>query len=148
MGSRVVRPDTDTLSISDGDWILVKKRLNHGEQQAAFEHRFVSDSSGQRVNLALAGMENITAYLLDWSLTGLDGQLLVIKGQPLDVVEGHLNRIEPESVVEIRDAIDAHVRAQAVARAEEKKLRTGGSADARISPLPSAVAGASSGSVN
>lgn len=148
MGSRVVRPDTVTLSISDGDWILVKARLNHGEQQKAFEHRFISDVSGQRVNLALAGMETITAYLLDWSLTGPDGQLLVIKGQPLDVVEGHLNRIDPESVAEIRDAIDAHVRAKTAARAEEKKLRTGTTADAMISPSPSAVVGTQSGSVN
>lgn len=148
MASRVVRPETDTLQISDGDWLLVKKRLSHGDQQEAFANKYITDAFGQRVNLRRAGMDKVLAYLLDWSLTGLDDKPLAIKGQPIEVVESALNLIDPESFTEISAAIDAHELAEATKRAEQKKTRSGSKDGDPTLPLPSDAAGASSGSVN
>lgn len=148
MPSRVVRPETKTLSISGGDWVLVKKRLNHGEQQASFARRYLADAGGHRVNLQLVGMEKVTAYLLDWSLTDLEEHPLVIKSQPIETVEAALNAIDPESFVEIRDAIEAHEVAMALARAAEKNDPGGEKESPAISPSPDAAAGATSGSPN
>jgi hypothetical protein len=146
MPSRVVRPETDKLPISDGDWVLVKRRLNHGETQKMFARRYLSDAFGNRVNLELAGMEKVTAYLLDWSLTDLEDKPLVIRDKSIDEVESAINAIDPESFAEIRAAIDAHELAQAIKRAEEKKLRAGAHASSPTSPSPSAVDGGSTGS--
>jgi hypothetical protein len=148
MPTRVVRPDTTKLTISEGDWLLVKKRLNHGEQQEAFARRYISDALGNRVNLRLAGMEKVTAYLLDWSLTDLEEKPLVIRDKSIEELESALNAIDPDSFAEIRAAIEAHEVAVATARAEEKKVPGGSSAADPISPSPSAAAGGSSGSVN
>lgn len=143
MPSRVVRPETKTLSISDGDWLLVKKRLSHGDQQEAFAHKYISDVFGQRVNLRLVRMDKVTAYLLDWSLTGLDEKPLVIKGQPIEVVESALTLIDPESFDEIHAAIEAHEQAMATERANAKKNMAGATASGAISPSPSEPAGPS-----
>ena len=35
--SRFVRPETERLELTDGDWMLVKRRLTAGEQRRAFE---------------------------------------------------------------------------------------------------------------
>jgi len=148
MASRVVRPETKRLTISNGDWLLVKKRLNHGEQQEAFARRYQADVVGSRVNLRLLGMDRVLAFLVDWSLIGLDDQVIEIRGKSADEVEAALNSIDPESFEEIRTAIDAHERAMADERAAEKNGTAGAIESAAISPLPSAAVGASSGSVN
>lgn len=147
MASRVVRPETKKLNLSDGDWLLVKKRLNHGEQQAAFARRYVSDVLGNRVNLKLVGMETVTAYLLDWSLTDLDDQVIPIRGRPLEDVEAALNSFDPTTFAEIRDAIEAHEKAVALALAEQKKtIPAGESESSPTSLLPAPVAGPSTSS--
>lgn len=141
MASRVVGIASRKLLISGGDWLLVKDRLNHGEQQDAFARRYVANSQGgHSVNLRVAGMEKVTAYLLDWSLTGLDEHVIVIRGQPVDVVESALKSLDPESFAEIFNAIEAHEQAMAIARAEEKKLQAGATASAATSSSPGLVA--------
>lgn len=145
MSTRVVRPETARLTISRGEWLLVKKRLNHGEQQDAFAYRYTSDVLGTRINLRRTGMEFVLAYLIDWNLTGLDDKPLVIAGRPIEDVEAALMAIDPESFQEIKTAIDQHVEAMAAAREQEKNARDGGKDESAISPSPSAVAGLSSG---
>jgi hypothetical protein len=39
--SRYVVPETKTLTISNGDTLVVRKRLNRGEQTAAFARRYI-----------------------------------------------------------------------------------------------------------
>jgi hypothetical protein len=149
MPSRVVRPETTKLSISGGDWLLVKKRLTHGEQQAAFARRYVTDVEGAKVNLLQhTGLALITSYLLDWSLTDLEDKPLGIRGEPISVVEAHLNAIDPGSFDEIRDAIRAHEAAMDAERDAQKKIHGGEPASSPISPSPSDAIGSSTGSVN
>jgi len=148
MGSRVVRPDTKRLTISNGDWLLVKKRLNRGEQQEAFAFLYTATEFGSRLNLRLVGMGRVLAFLVDWSLTGLDDEPLEIRGKSLDEVAAVLNSIDGESVQEIIAAIDAHELAMAAEREAAKNGTGGAIGSAAISPSPSAAVGASTGSVN
>lgn len=146
--SRVVRPETKRVDISHGDWLLLKKRLNHGEQQDAFARKYVSDSLGSRVNLKLVGMDRVLAFLVDWSLTGLDDQVIDIRGKAADEIEVALNSIDPDSFAEIKDAIATHEAAMDAERAIAKNGAGGVKESAAISPSPSAAAGPSPTFVN
>lgn len=146
MASRVVRPETKTLQISGGDWLLVKKRLNSGEQRESYAR--MSLPGTLRVNPMATGIALIVAYLLDWSLTDEDGQTLVIRGVNADALTAHVNRIDYESFVEIKEAIEQHEQAMAVERAVEKNALAGEKNGPAISPSPSEPAGASSGSAS
>jgi hypothetical protein len=145
--ARFVTPETVTLHLSDGDTITIRRRLNTGEQRAMFAHWSVPGADGKpTVNWLAVGPATVGAYLLDWSVTDPSGAPVVIKGQPYDVIVAAFDHLEPEDSTEIRAAIDAHIEAEAAARAEEKKTRNAAPSDGAISPSPFAVAGASSGS--
>lgn len=148
MGSRIVRPDTTRLTISNGDWLLVKKRLNHGERQAAFARKYITEGTVARLDLRRMGMDQVLSYLLDWSLTDLEEKPLVIRGQPPDVVESLLNMIDDESFDEIALAITQHEEAMAKEREQEKKLQGGSSPVPSTSASPSTVDGPSIVSVS
>lgn len=141
MGSRVVLPKYRRLPISDGDWILVKDRLNHGEQQEAFGLKYVADVNGSRVNLKLVGMDRVLAFLVDWSLTGVDDQVIDIRGKSVDEVVAALNSIDPESFEEIKRAVSIHEAAMEAERAAAKNGKGGATESAAISPSPSAADG-------
>lgn len=146
--SRVVLPETQKLDISNGDWLLVKKRLNHGERQAMFARKYESTPFGSRVNLTTVGLEKPVTYLLDWSLVGPDGQQIVIKGLSAVEVEHALNALDEDTFQEIVAAIDRHEAAMQKERAAEKNAQGGASASPAISPSPDAAAGATSGSAS
>ena len=147
--SRFVRPETKTLTLGNGDTLLVKKRLNHGEQRAAFARLCLAGADGTvRVNPLSTGMAQVTAYLLDWSLKDNDGRQVKIQGVSVDDLTAALDNLSPEDFAEIRAAIEDHEAAMAAERAQEKNERDGVPNEPAISPSPSAVAGASSGSVN
>jgi hypothetical protein len=137
MPSRVVRPTSRRLVISGNDWLQVKDRLTHGEQQDAFARRYVANAfGGHAVNLRAQGMEKVTAYLLDWSLTDLQEHVIEIRGKSIADVESALNSIDPESFAEIFNAINTHEAAMAAAREQEKKLPATESGSPATSPSP------------
>jgi hypothetical protein len=145
--SRFVRPDTKVLKISQGDTLTVKRRLNHGEQSAAFARMYLAGVDGQmRVNPMEVGLQTIVAYLVDWSLTDDNGKLVIIRDQPVETVVAALHALSPEDFAEIRAAIDAHEAAMQAERSEEKKLQASPPVGAAISPSPSAPVNPSSGS--
>ena len=138
MGSRFFRPDTDTLTLANGDTLTVKRRLNAGENRVK---KGMEDLSTLR-EIAL-----VLAYLIDWSLVGLDG----ITREPIaglsrpDLVT-KLDALGDDEFDEIYAAIAAHASKMKAERAEEKKRLMPG--DAPIFSSPSAAAGASSGSAS
>lgn len=146
MASRVVVPKTRRLMISDGDWLLVKERLNHGEYQELLARRYIADQNGVVVNMHKAGWEKIAVYLVDWSLEGLDGQVLPIMGKSPDAIDQALCLIDDESVTEIKKAIEAHVTAMEEARAASKKTLDGATESSAISPSLVGAAGDMNGS--
>lgn len=143
--SRVVRPKFRRVTISDGDWLLLKEQLTHGEQQEAFARKYVADVMGNRLNLRLVGMDRVLAFLVDWSLVGLDNQVIDIRGKSTDEVEGALNSLDTESVAEIRTAVEQHEADMEKERAERKNSQGIANASSVTSPSPFAVTGASSG---
>ena len=119
--SRFVRPETRTLTLANGDRLIVKTQLSYGEQQAAFARMYLPSSNGHmRVNPLLTGLGTIVAYLVDWTVTDDSGQIVPLRGLDAEEVTGVINSLDPESVAEILAAIQAHESAMAEARREKK----------------------------
>jgi hypothetical protein len=150
MGSRFVRPETVTLPISDGDWILVKRRLTVGESREYWARAYRRDrQTGELlVNRRQAGPALVTAYLIDWSLTDDEGKPVLIRGVSAADMRRVLDGLDVDSFTEIRDAIQAHKDAMEKEREEEKKTRRSKMNGAAISPSPSASDGAWAGSAS
>ena len=149
MSSWFVRPDTVRLNLSEGQWILVRQRLNIGEQRAAQARTYTVDANGQwKLDPQHIDQALVVAYLLDWSLTDDDGKPVVIRGLAADALAMLLDNLAPERFGELRDAITAHIDAVTSARTEEKKTQSGGTDAAPISSSPSAADGRQGLSVN
>jgi len=125
--SRFVRPETATLTLDDGAQLTIRKRLTAGEQRAAYARLYTAGVDGRLVGNPLdSGIGLIEAYLLDWTLTDDDGHLVVIRPDPhrapdLETLRAVLDQLDFASLVEIKEAIEAHERAMVAARNAEKK---------------------------
>lgn len=135
--SRFVKGGTDILTLKNGDTLVVKKRLNVGEDRARY-----SRMRGDRMRVHIC---TVVAYLLDWQLKDDRPPIL---GLSDDDKEAVIDNLDPDDFDEIRDAITAHIDAQQQARAAEKKARDGVSELSATSPSPVTSAGASSGSTS
>jgi hypothetical protein len=119
--SRFVRPETRTLTLANGDRLIVKTQLSYGEQQAMFARIYLPSSDGTlRVNPLLVGVATVVAYLVDWTVTDESGAIVPIRGLDAEAVIGVLNSLDPESVTEILSAIQVHESAMGQARREKK----------------------------
>jgi len=110
-------------AIEDGDYVIFKKRLSHGERDAMLARMRANDGKDLRA-AELAG------YLVSWSSSvpySLD--------MPEDDRIATINALDAESYDEIRDALKAHHDAQQA----EKKRGTGTSAFAPTSSSLAAV---------
>lgn len=147
---RLVEPETQRLSISDGDFLDVKKRLNHGEHDDYLARISPYQTPGEpfRMETRQIRTSKVLAYLLGWSLTH--------KGQPIpydvDMPENTrlatLNSLDTASFAEIFKAIEAH-ETKVEQEDEARKNGTGGATgSSAISPSPGAVAGDTSGSAH
>lgn len=129
MGSRFRKPDTHRIDLTDGDWLLVKKHLTAGDERGAFAKVIKGGSfaTGDRpqVDPTHLGIAQVASYLLDWSLTDADDKPIRIRDQGYDFVAAALNAMDPESLREIIDAIQAHDAAMTAEREHEKKTRGG-----------------------
>ena len=147
MGNRFVRPSTTTLTISDGDTLTVKTRLTHGERSDSYARQYAANDDGKLTLIpGQIKLSMVTAYLVDWSLTDAAGQVVPIFQEPIGVVEAALRSLSPEDFNEVYTAIATHEKKLQAERTQEKKRRM--TDDAATSPSPSAVAGASTGSVS
>lgn len=119
---RFVRPETVTLKISQGDTLVVKKRLNTGERRAMFAAMAQQTDDGDlRLNRLKVGIATILAFLVDWSLRDDDGKPVVILNKSADDVTAILDALDTDSFKEILDAIETHERAMTAEREAEKK---------------------------
>lgn len=130
--SRLVRPETQLLQISNGDWLLVKKNLNTGERRRVFARQVKSMNVGERIAIdpIQVGRALVIEYLLDWSLTGLpdkDGieSVIPIQGKSADEIGEILDQLDPDSFTEIREAIEAHEAEMEAARDLKKTAKSG-----------------------
>jgi hypothetical protein len=148
MESRVVLPEPVKLDISNGDWLLVKKRLNTGETRTMIQMMHTLVDGELKFNPLMRAPAKCVAYLVDWSLVDTKGRHIQIAGESSAVVLSALDSIDPDSFVEIRLAIEAHEDARIAERTAEKKILTGETPPAAISPSHSAADGVLTGSVN
>jgi D-aminopeptidase len=145
--SRIVRPETTRLDISGGDWLLVKKRLNAGEQRRAFARMYREGAAGRlQIDPLQTGLALVLSYLLDWSLLDEAGKPIAIMDADDETKAAALDAIDYDSFVEIKNAIDAHQNANEAEAAAKKKIRPGAPSSAPSSPSPVAADGALSGS--
>jgi hypothetical protein len=123
--SRVRRPETVVIPISNGDTITVKKHLTSGESRAMARMQYVPNPlTGEHMsaNPIDIGMAHVLAYLLDWTIADDHDQPIVIYRQGVDVVRSALDAIDPECYVEILRTIEAHDDRM---RAERAALKNG-----------------------
>jgi hypothetical protein len=137
---RFVQPETERLTLSDGEWIEVKRELNAGEQRHAQAGYYKDIRVGERatVDFEQYGKTKILAYLVGWSFTGFDG-----RPEPFD--ESALNQLDMDTYLEIEAALDAHEARISARREARKNGQDGAKTSPAISPSPYAAAGASSG---
>jgi len=143
MGSRVRRPEIDTIPISRGDSITVKKFLTAGEfrelvRAATKPVRLDAATAASGKDLAFeidpteSGVATVMAYLLDWTFTDFDGRPVVIRDQPPAVVRAALDAIDAESYMEVQRAIQEHDQSMRAFVASEKKMMSGATTPAPI----------------
>lgn len=138
--SRFVKAEPVVLRISNNDTLVVKGRLNHGEQAEMFARMRAPGESGIQVDSLRVGLERVLAYLLDWSFQD-DGKPVPYRDLDRAGRAATLNNLDPDDFKEIRDAIDAYEEAVEEARAEAKKALAGGSGS---SPTSTSAAGSAS----
>lgn len=118
--SRFVQPDTRTLTISEGDTLIIRARLNNGEERAMFTRIRGRQPSERDTGLAI-----VLAYLLDWSIRDDEGRPVRIAEMASAELERILDGMTPEAYQEIEDAIILHDQAQREERAKKKMILSG-----------------------
>lgn len=123
---RVVAPEEVRLSLSDGDYVDVKKELNAGEYRKFVYDQFKdSDTNTVTIDHAKVGIAKLLAYILGWSFTGLNNQPLPYSPeQPEEIRRATLDNLDQDSYLELVAAINAHDDQQDAARAAKKNART------------------------
>lgn len=124
MASRMRRPETVKIEISQGDWLLVKKYLTAGEQRAIFRRMMREGMTGDQIDSVRVGWSKIIGYLLDWSFEDADGKPVVIAGKSDDEIGAALDALDVESFKEVLKAIEAHESAMAQALEDDKARPT------------------------
>ena len=134
--SRVKRPETETIPISMGDTLTVKKFLTAGEfreliRAATKPVRLdaTTAASGKDLSFEIdpteSGVATVLAYLVDWTFTDFNGRPLVIRDQPPSVVRAALDAIDSDSYMEVQRAIQEHDKTMRAFAASEKKMTSG-----------------------
>jgi hypothetical protein len=146
-GWRFVQGETRRLELAEGDWILVKQRLNAGERNKHYERQYTITHEGTLApNVAMrAGLSMILAYLVEWNLTDATSRIVPLRGLPgedvIPIMTAALENLDPESYDEVLQAIKRHELEMIAEREAQKKTRRGARESSAISPLPDASTG-------
>lgn len=146
--SRFVQPVERVLALSDGDTLTVRRRLSAGEQMDMLERLYVSANGHNgkvQLNPVQTGIALVTAYLLDWSLCDGAGDPVIIRGEPIAVLEAAVRQLDPDDFQEVKAAIEAHDTEMTAERERQKKVPTGAGGLSGTSGSPSGADGASNG---
>ena len=107
---RILEPETERLTISDGDFLDVKKRLNYGEHDDYLARLAPHQVPGEPVQMNTKNLRTskVIAYLLGWSLTQKGKPIPYSIDMPEQARVDVVNSLDRESFKEIYDAIDTH----------------------------------------
>ena len=116
--NRFVTPEVVRLTLSQGDWIDVKKELNAGEERRFFTDLVKVMHAGERAELQpdRVGKTQMLAYIVGWSFRGHDDK-------PVPFSEAALDNLDQDSYTEIFEAIDKHVEGVDRARTLRKNAQ-------------------------
>lgn len=140
-----VSPEPHRLQLADGKYVDIATQLNHGQTEDMFERM---SPHGIHANRRWVRTAKIVAYVLGWSLTKDGKPVAMSPDMPEQDRLDTIRNMTQERAIEIYEAIEAHEKARAQARAEQKKILNGAPDVVATSPSPSAVAGESTGSVS
>lgn len=103
---RFVQPEVVRLSLSNDDWIDVRKELSTGEARRAMAKTIKSMRSDGRIepDIEMVGRAEIAAYLIDWSFTDANDKRVACSDASLD------NLTQP-AYAEIEAAVRQHIAA-------------------------------------
>jgi len=134
----VVQPEQVRLTISDGEFIDVKKALNAGEY-----FTLLTDMADRKP------FSKLLSYLIGWSFIGPDGAPLPYS---LELPESHrrdtLRSLDTATMRELISVIDKHEEAEEKASEAKKKTSDGVIASSPISASPSDAGGITTPSIN
>jgi hypothetical protein len=111
--SWLVHPDLLRLSLSDGQFLDIKRELTFGEHRKMLAGQMKLVDGEYVRDLEKIGVTLILAYVVAWSLVDRDGR-------PLPCDEATLVSLQPHRVEEIRRALDAHLEREEALRAERE----------------------------
>jgi hypothetical protein len=121
-----VQPETTRIDLEGGQWIVVKKQLNVGEERKAMAALVKEVRADGRMtpDLEMVGKAEVLAYLVDWSLPGKDGKTVKIDTDAKKAAA--LDQLHPDKFKVIATAIDAHITALKEASEQEKNAESSG----------------------
>jgi hypothetical protein len=128
------------LTLTDGKYIDVRKRLNHGETEDMFAKM---SPYGVGVNRREVRTAKIAAYVLGWNLTKKGAPVPMSPELPENERTDTIRNLNSDRAVEIHKAIEAHEEAEAQTRADLKKTNGGKPVVDPTLPSPSEPAAAS-----
>jgi len=145
---RIVEPEITRLQISDGDYIDVKVRLNHGEHDDYLARISPYQTPGEPMKMDRRHIRTsmVLAYLVGWSLTQKDKPIPYSPDMPENARLDVLNSLDRDTFVEIFTAIDTHDDKSIAEAAARKNGKGGATPSPAISPSPVVVTGDTSGS--
>jgi hypothetical protein len=132
MPRQVRPPETTRLDLTQGDWLLVKKRLTAGESRHVFGRMVKSMTAGEQggtrtkvdIDPEQVGRSQAVEYLLDWgTFTDPNGKPLVIRDKSADEIGRILDALPQEDYAEIIAAIQAHDAATTESDEQEKNAK-------------------------
>lgn len=144
MSEDFVTPERHRLTLADGQYVDITKRLNHGEAEDLNERIW----PGGGFNRRMVRTARIVAYVLGWSLTKDGAPVPYSLELPEQTRIDTVRALSQDRAVEIFKAIEAHEEAMAQERTEKKRIPAGSPDGAAISSSPSAVTGPSAGSAS
>ncbi len=132
--NRFTSAESTRLDLSDGDHLIVKHRMSHGDREEMFARmspRGVIERTATRNALVLA-------YLLGWSFVDAQGEPVAYSlTMPADDRLAAIRNLSPEDFDEVYEAIDKHDDGAIADREALKKARAGSRDAGSISPSPS-----------
>ena len=107
---RIVDPEITRLQISDGDYIDVKVRLNHGEHDDYLARIAPYQTPGEPIKMETRQIRTskVLVYLVGWSLTHKGQPIAYSPDMPENVRVDVLNSLDRPTFSEIYTAIDEH----------------------------------------
>lgn len=120
---RGIKPSTVTLTLSDGDTIIIHDRLTAGQERDITSRSIRGYTQGEdgRTRIEPDGnalsFATAATYILGWSFVDHDGKPIAwLSSSSFDEKVKILRQLDTDTLREIDQAIEAHRKAQQAAR--------------------------------